>query len=94
MTGVDASEDQLRVAHERAPRTELIHADATALPFPDKTFDAGATPSGWRAPLGSFVHLPLEPFLNSFAGFTLDRTEEPDDGREDPATFAVALTKP
>jgi SAM-dependent methyltransferase len=54
----------------------------------------GATPGGWRAQLGSFVHLPLGEFLSSFAGFTLEAVEELDDGWEYPKTIAVAVTKP
>lgn len=43
VTGVDISPDQLRLARERAPAgTELIQADATALPFEDAAFDAVA----------------------------------------------------
>jgi ubiquinone/menaquinone biosynthesis C-methylase UbiE len=40
VTGVDASADQLRVARARAPDVDLLEGDATALPFPDGTFDA------------------------------------------------------
>ena len=54
----------------------------------------GATPGGWRAQLGSFVHLPLGEFLSSFAGFTLEAVEELDDGWEYPKTIALAVTKP
>ena len=41
VVGVDLSGDQLRVARRRAaPGTGLVAADATALPFPDRSFDA------------------------------------------------------
>ena len=42
MVGVDLSGDQLRVARRRAavPGARLVAADATALPFPDRSFDA------------------------------------------------------
>jgi SAM-dependent methyltransferase len=60
--------------------------DAAAVP--------GTTPGGWRARLGSFVHLPLEGFLNAFAGLILERFEELDDGREYPTAIALAFTKP
>lgn len=54
----------------------------------------GAVTGGWRARLGSFVHLPLGPFLSAFAGFTLVAVEELDDGWEYPKTIAVAVRKP
>jgi SAM-dependent methyltransferase len=43
--GVDVSADQLRVARERAEAAgaELVHADATELPFEDASFDAVAS---------------------------------------------------
>jgi SAM-dependent methyltransferase len=54
VTGVDVSIDQLRVARKRAgSATELIHADATALPFADATFDAA---------LSAFTHTDVEDF--------------------------------
>ena len=163
LTGIDASDDQLRVARERFPGVTLIRADATALPIGDATFDsgystfthtdfddftgavreasralrpggrfvyvgnhpcfvgpvqeyerpalprlhagyrrggrwqaagaAGTTPGGWRARLGSFVHLPLGEFLSAFAGFTIERVEEPDEGAEYPTMIAVGLRK-
>src|SRR5437879_7199470 len=40
LTGVDESEDQLRVAGERQIASALMHADARALPFADASFDA------------------------------------------------------
>jgi SAM-dependent methyltransferase len=51
----------------------------------------GATPGGWRAVLGSFVHLPLAQFVNAFAGFTIDYFEELEDGWDYPRTIAVRL---
>lgn len=54
----------------------------------------GTTPAGWRARLGSFVHLPLADFMRAFAGFTLQDFEELDDGFEYPKTVALALRKP
>jgi SAM-dependent methyltransferase len=54
----------------------------------------GTTPGGWRARLGSFVHLPLGDFLACFAGFTLDAAEELNDGLEYPRTVALGLRKP
>jgi len=162
--GADLSADQLRVARAHLPEIELAHADATALPFGDASFDAaystfthtdlddfagaigevrrvlrphgrfvyvgnhpcfvgatqehvetglprlhpgyrragrreaadapGTTPAGWRACLGSFVHLPLAEFLRAFTGFTLLAFEELDDGFEYPKTVALALRKP
>lgn len=152
-------------SESRAPGTpEIDPADATALPFPDESFDAafstfthtdfddfsaaaaearrvlrrsgrfvyvgnhpcfvgptqahtesgvpqlhpgyrragrwrsadapGTTPGGWRARLGSFVHLPLAEFLACFTGFTLEGAEELADGYEYPKTIALALRKP
>lgn len=51
----------------------------------------GATQGGWRAVLGSFVHLPLAQFVNAFAGLTIDYFEELEDGWEYPRTIAVRL---
>jgi SAM-dependent methyltransferase len=164
MVGVDLSADQLRIAHGRYPQVEFTQADATQLPFPDRSFDAafstfthtdfddfhgalqealrvlrpggrfvyvgnhpcfvgatqehvetglprlhpgyrrsgrwdaeaapGTTPGGWRARLGTFVHLPLGEFLSSFAGFTMHAVEELDDDWEYPKTIARCLLKP
>jgi SAM-dependent methyltransferase len=54
----------------------------------------GTTAGGWRARLGSFVHLPLGEFLQAFTGFTLERVEELDDGWDYPKTIALAMTRP
>jgi SAM-dependent methyltransferase len=54
----------------------------------------GTTPAGWRARLGSFVHLPLAAFVSAFAGFTIEACEELDDGFEYPKTIAVAVRRP
>lgn len=44
VTGVDISDDQLRLARKRAPGgAEIVKADATALPFADGSFDAVAS---------------------------------------------------
>lgn len=164
VTGIDASEDQLRVARNRLPAVEFRRGDATRLPFADLSFDAGfstfthtdfddfagavqearrvlkpgarfvyvgnhpcfvgptqehlqtglprlhpgyrragrwnaadapgTTPGGWRARLGSFVHLPLAHFVNAFAGFTIEHMEELEDGWEYPKTVAVRLRTP
>jgi SAM-dependent methyltransferase len=164
VVGVDASQDQLRVARRRVAGLELVQADAAALPFADESFDAaystftdsdlddfagamreslrvlrsggrlvyvgnhpcfvgatqehvetglprlhagyrrsgrwdaaeapGAMPGGWRVALGSFVHLPLQDFLNAFAGFVLERVEELEDGFEYPKTIALAFRRP
>lgn len=60
----------------------------------DSTISPGTTPGGWRMRLGSFVHLPLGPFLNAFSGLILLAAEELDDGWEYPKTFALAFAKP
>jgi hypothetical protein len=72
------------VLHEGYRRTG--RCDATGAP--------GAGAEGWRARLGSFVHLPLGPFLQAFAGFTLEHAEELDDGWDYPKTITLALRKP
>jgi SAM-dependent methyltransferase len=54
----------------------------------------GSTPGGWRARLGSYVHLPLGPFLNAFAGLTLVYADEADEEREYPTMVALAFDKP
>lgn len=54
----------------------------------------GTTPGGWRARLGSFVHLPLGDFLACFPGFTLQAAEELDDCLEYPRTIGLGLSKP
>jgi SAM-dependent methyltransferase len=54
----------------------------------------GASPGGWRAQLGSFVHLPLGPFLAAFTGLTLLQFEELDDGFEYPKTIAASWERP
>lgn len=164
VTGIELSADQLEHARARHPGLELVHGDATALPFSDASFDAaystfthtdlddfagavaevrrvlspggrfvyignhpcfvgasqehagtgipilhpgyrgpgrraastapGTSPGGWRARLGSFVHLPLGPFLTAFAGLTLVAAEELEDGFEYPKTIAVAFERP
>jgi hypothetical protein len=52
--------------------------------------DAG----GWRARLGSYVHLSLGPFLSACCGLTLVRSEEADEGSEYPTMIALAFDKP
>ena len=54
----------------------------------------GAGAHGWRARLGTFIHLPLGQFLSSFAGFELAAAEELEDGWEYPKTIAISLRKP
>jgi SAM-dependent methyltransferase len=41
VTGVDVSEDQLRLARERG--VDVVRADVTELPFPDVSFDAAVS---------------------------------------------------
>jgi SAM-dependent methyltransferase len=54
VTGVDISEDQLRLARERVgPSAELILTDATSLPWADDSFDAV---------LSAFTHTDVEDF--------------------------------
>jgi SAM-dependent methyltransferase len=58
MTGVDVSEDQLRVARTRHPDLELVCADATALPFQDESFDAA---------FSTFTHTDFDDFAGALA---------------------------
>lgn len=39
VTGVDISQVQLRLARERLPDAELVHADLASVEFPDASFD-------------------------------------------------------
>lgn len=40
VTGLDHSEEMVKLARDRAPSAGMVHADAEALPFPDETFTA------------------------------------------------------
>ncbi|MDX6513565.1 MAG: hypothetical protein QOE36_3069 [Gaiellaceae bacterium] len=54
VAGVDVSADQLRIARTRlGSEAELVEADATALPFPDRSFDAAVS---------TFTHTDLDEF--------------------------------
>jgi ubiquinone/menaquinone biosynthesis C-methylase UbiE len=39
VTGVDISREQLRLARQRLPEAELVHADLASVVFPDASFD-------------------------------------------------------
>jgi ubiquinone/menaquinone biosynthesis C-methylase UbiE len=39
VTGVDISREQLRLARQRLPDAELVHADLASVEFPDASFD-------------------------------------------------------
>jgi len=56
IVGADVSEDQLRVAALRHPDVELVRTDATALPFPDESFDAA---------FSTFTHTDFDDFAGS-----------------------------
>src|SRR5215218_10011085 len=58
IVGIDASLDQLRVARARHPRVELVHADATALPFPAGSLDAAYS---------AFTHTDFDDFAGALA---------------------------
>lgn len=60
----------------------------------DSSGAPGVPGAGWRSRLGSFVHLPLGNFVSAFAGLTIVRAEELDDGWEYPKTIALAFAKP
>jgi SAM-dependent methyltransferase len=51
--GIDLSADQLRVARARHPDVELVHADATAMPFDNGSFEAAYS---------TFTHTDLDDF--------------------------------
>jgi SAM-dependent methyltransferase len=54
VTGVDVSEDQLRLASERVGgRANLVQADGADLPFPDAAFDAA---------FSAFTHTDVDDF--------------------------------
>jgi ubiquinone/menaquinone biosynthesis C-methylase UbiE len=53
VTGVDISQQQLRLARKRLPDAELVHADLASVEFPDASFD-GVTC------LYALGHLPRE----------------------------------
>jgi SAM-dependent methyltransferase len=56
VTGIDASEDQLRVARDRLPTVEFVQADGADLPFADGSFDAG---------FSTFTHTDFDDFAGS-----------------------------
>ena len=58
VVGVDVSEDQLRVAHDRHPDVELVRANAAALPFGDELFDAA---------FSTFTHTDFDDFAAAVA---------------------------
>ena len=72
----------------------ILHAGYRRRGRVDSSTVPGTTPGGWRARLGSFVHVPLEDFLNAFVGLTLLRCEELDHGSEYPTAIALGFMKP
>jgi len=54
--GVDASTDQLRVARNHHPETELVRANASALPFPNGSFAAAYS---------TFTHTDFDDFAGA-----------------------------
>jgi SAM-dependent methyltransferase len=54
--GVDESEDQLRVARERFPDVEFVHADAAQLQFEDASLDAA---------ISTFTHTDFADFAGA-----------------------------
>jgi cyclopropane fatty-acyl-phospholipid synthase-like methyltransferase len=59
VTGVDISREQLRLARERMPGAELVHADLASVVFPDAKFD-GVTS------FYALGHLPREQLSDLF----------------------------
>jgi cyclopropane fatty-acyl-phospholipid synthase-like methyltransferase len=60
VTGVDLSEEQLRLASAALPDAELVHADFAELDFANEAFDAVTA-------LYSIVHVPREKHAELFA---------------------------
>lgn len=58
VVGLDISADQLRAARHRHPEVELVHADASALPFGDATFHAA---------FSTFTHTDFGDFAGAVA---------------------------
>jgi SAM-dependent methyltransferase len=56
VSGIDESEDQLRVARNRLPTAEFVQADGTDLPFADGSFDVG---------FSTFTHTDFDDFSAS-----------------------------
>lgn len=54
VTGVDVSQDQLRLARERG--VDVVHADASELPFDDASFDAAVS---------VFTHTDMDDFTGA-----------------------------
>ena len=54
VTGVDFSEVQINRARQLVPHATFLHADATHVTFPDRTFDAIVC-------LYVLIHMPLDP---------------------------------
>ncbi len=48
ITGIDLSQEMLRIAKEKLPPVNLLHADAQHLPFQNQTFDAATFSFGIR----------------------------------------------
>jgi 2-polyprenyl-3-methyl-5-hydroxy-6-metoxy-1,4-benzoquinol methylase len=53
VTGVDLSEVQINRARQLVPHATFLHADATHVTFPDRTFDAVVC-------LYALIHMPLD----------------------------------
>ncbi|MGH8795282.1 MAG: class I SAM-dependent methyltransferase [Stackebrandtia sp.] len=53
VTGVDISGVQIRRARQQVPEAEFVQADATAVDFPDASFDAVVS-------LYALIHIPLD----------------------------------
>jgi SAM-dependent methyltransferase len=56
VSGIDASEDQLRVARNRLPAVEFVQGDGADLPFADRSFAAG---------FSTFTHTDFDDFAGS-----------------------------
>jgi SAM-dependent methyltransferase len=79
---------------EHADGLPVLHAGYRRAGRWDAEVAPGSTPGGWRQRLGSYVHLPLGPFLGAFVGLTLVCAEEPEEEREYPTMIALAFDRP
>ena len=48
VTAIDTSEGMLKIAHEKNPEAECIHADMFKMPFKDNSFDKVVTMRVWN----------------------------------------------
>jgi SAM-dependent methyltransferase len=84
VVGVDQSEAMLRIARERVPKAQLVHAGVPPLPFDGDSFDVA-----FDVAFGAHIYSHLEPV----APATRARTASPGSSRFEPKTAAEALER-